>query len=298
MSRAVLLCLLAMVALCLAACTSPGLHARASRKLELAVPWQDYDRIAVRTDNGRVALRGSDVADVLIDAELYVQGPTAAEARTALEALELRAKPAPGHPRTLLVELVVPGHLANRSPGATISITLPQDCTADVKTSNGAIHAENLAGDAALESNNGAVRVADVLGTLSVETSNGRVDVQRVAGDCVVRTSNGGIKVVDASGSLDIRTTNGSIHASASPPTTAAVTLRASNGSIDATLCASLSAAVELRTSNGTVSADFGSATVSNASGGRQHLRADLNDAAGGRVSAHTSNGSVRMRFR
>lgn len=129
---------------------------------------------------------------------------------------------------------------------------------------------------------------------VTARTVNGDVRVAEVRGDVEARTVNGDIEARSTAGRVDARTTNGSITV-AGAITGDGVEYRTVNGSITIELPADAKADVELRTVNGRISTDF-PITFDGTINPRR-----INAAIGGggpRLTASTTNGSIRLRKR
>lgn len=309
------LCLsLALILLASLAATGCQGAFRAGRDVALDVAWADYDRIVVRTANGRVDLAVGPPGPARISGTRTATGATPSDAEAALDEFDVVAEPAAGAPRTLVVELR-PRTLPGRSIGASLAIRVPQACTAQVHASNGSIRIDgmrgplearsgngsielrNCAGDARLYSSNGRVDAAAVAGALEIVTSNGSCIAREIAGDTRIETSNGNVELTAARGGVQIDTRNGSVTLDAAPPAAGRVVVRTSNGSIDASLPASLSADLLLHASNGRLDTQFGDVPMKLRRIERSHLEAVMN-AGGGHVEARTSNGNISLRCR
>lgn len=92
-----------------------------------------------------------------------------------------------------------------------LGVTLPAGTEVVVRTTNGDVVADGVAGDLDVWSSNGDVEVTSVTGALKADTSNGDVVVDGAAADAEVRSSNGQIEVTDVGGDLDATTSNGQI---------------------------------------------------------------------------------------
>lgn len=290
---------IAMVAAC--GCTAAGCGGgmvQATRDFSLKAPWEGYERLIVRSRNGRVELASAGVSEITVEGQVRVRGTTQAEADANLEQVQIVAQADANDPKTFRIELKVPEALKRNSPGANFIVKLPAPCAAEVDTSNGSIQVIGLKGPVTLNTSNGAVRAEDIDGDLTVDTSNGGVVVSNVAGNCAVDTSNGPVEVQGTRGDVQVDTSNGSVRVDISPPTAGTVVLDTSNGSINATLPAQMAADLKLDTSNGRVNVDLGDIPTKVQRRSKTHLTASINGGAGARIEADTSNGSITLKFR
>jgi len=300
----------------LVGCGCTGGAFRATRDFALTKPWENYERIVVRSRNGRVDLAVGDGNDVRIDGKMYIQGITLQDAESNLDELAVVAEADSESAGTFRVEFQVPESLWNKSPGASFRIRVPKACAATVDTSNGGIRAAGLKGVVALDTSNGEITVEDIDGRVEADTSNGRITARNVTGDlvavtsngdakldgatgtCRVRTSNGRVELSGARGNVEAITSNGDIRVDATPATTGNVVLTTSNGSIWATLPAQMTADVRLRTSNGGVDASFGEIPLKVRQFSRRSVDVSMNGGGAGKIVAETSNGPITLRFR
>ncbi|MBU0641051.1 MAG: DUF4097 domain-containing protein [Planctomycetes bacterium] len=312
MRRRIILPLLVLMAGGMFGCRS---LVQASEDFALSAPWQDYQRIVVRTRNGGVGVRTADVGEVKITGTKTAGGVTLAEAEENLALLTITAQADVTDATVFMVELEYPDTLANLLVGASFDILLPAACAADIRTGNGAITVHGLKDELLLHTSNGRVVTEDVVGTVDARTSNGAISIEKVVGNvtlttsngkirasgidgtCRLETSNGAVQAEGVHGSLDVHTSNGRIGVNVTPPADGSVVLRSSNGSINVQLPADFAADVDIATSNGRVNLNSGGAAVSAEEKRKHSLRAKLNG-GGGTVKAVTSNGSVTIECR
>ena len=85
--------------------------------------------------------------------------------------------------------------------GCSFDIAIPDAVGVELKSGNGHLRIEGLAGKATLETSNGAITVVGHNGDLDARTSNGRVEASDVSGAIVAHTSNGHVTISMAPGS-------------------------------------------------------------------------------------------------
>lgn len=287
---------------------------RVEEKFTLTAAWQNYDRVIVRTVNGRVELKSApNLSDATISGTKRAGGITLDDANKNLEQLKITVAPDARDPRALLVALEYPEGLRNRSIGANFVIHTPQPCAADVQTGNGTIVAESLRGEVRLHTSNGDVHAAAIDGTLKIATSNGDIEAReinggvdadtsnggvrltKVGGGCAVKSSNGELVLTGVVGAARARSSNGSITFEGAPSGEDAVELETSNGEIVLRVAATLKGHLRLDTSNGGIHTTFGSMALSNPKISKRRLEADMNGGGGVRLVARTSNGAIKL---
>lgn len=143
--------------------------------------------------------------------------------------------------------------------GANYTIHLPRSTAANrVKSTNGAVTAEDMNAGGSLVSTNGHIALRRDYGNFDIRTTNGGIDFEDCSGVERAETTNGGVQGNLKSGAFDVRSTNGAVDLTLGKP----------------------QAQQELRafTTNGSI-------------------RIALNEFAGNAIHAHTSHGSVTLRL-
>ncbi|HMN97387.1 MAG TPA: DUF4097 family beta strand repeat-containing protein [Phycisphaerales bacterium] len=269
----------------LAAC---GSLARETRELEVTLP--PADRIVLRTVNGGISVEvDPERATGVLSAKLVAGGATGTSARERVDAVTFRTEIEDGK---LVIEPLFPdGH--RNGDGASMTVVLPAVAWADLQTSNGAIKASAVSGDAAARTSNGRIELSRIGGSASARTSNGSVELSDVAGDADARTSNGRVVVRSVAGAIEVRTSNGPIQVEGAQRR---VDLRTSNGSITLELGPAFAGVLELATSNARIEVD------SSVEARRTVLRDRSGTLEFGteepRSTATTSNGRITVRQR
>lgn len=292
------------------------LPVRYERAFSHTAPWNNYERVAVRTQNGNVSVTPGAGDQILIEGKVRAEVLARADAEQYLDQIEIAMKADERDPDVFVVELIVPPALRYKSVGADIEIRVPVPCGTEVRTSNGSVRAEKLSGSVNLQTSNGAVfvesvagaveartsngqiRAVYVKGNMTADTSNGRVTVDGVEGDSVLSTSNGEITARGLLGNVRAVTSNGSIRVEARPNADGQVILRASNGAIEADVPSDLRGTIELETSNGSVRLDSETISLSRIMQSRESLKADMNGGGLARVEARGANGPVTITSR
>jgi DUF4097 and DUF4098 domain-containing protein YvlB len=289
---------------------------KASHDFALSAPWQDYERVVVRTRNGNVDMATEPGGDIAIDGQRFARGATPGQAEERVDQVEVVAAADPDDASTFVIEVRFPDELRHASAGANFRIRVPQACKTEVssrngrvqvrggrdevaiETSNGGVVVEAVEGDVRVHTSNGSIRAADIRGSLLAETSNGRIDVASVVGECTLNSSNGRIEARETSGELTAVSSNGSIVVEAAAVGDGKMMVRTSNGSIRLTLPADTRAGVTLQTTNGGVYTNLGDAGIRRASHARGWFEGELNGGGSGMITARTSNGRIDLTCR
>lgn len=286
---------------------------RAEADFELTAAWTNFERIVVQPRSGSVTLRAeaSPGGEVAVSGKRFATAASLEEARENVDAFAVVAAPDPADPATLLVTLEIAGGRDIRNIGANVNIRIPVPAEARISTANGAVSVERMnraavttsngaitaamiSGDAELRSSNGQIRATDVTGGLTADSSNGVIVAERIGGTCRLETSNGRIEAREISG-IEAVSSNGSIAVVARPRADESIALRTSNGSISIRVPESIQGTLDLTTSNGSIDTKLGPVKLTNASWARTRVRAEMNGGGAGGIRATSSNGSIRV---
>jgi DUF4097 and DUF4098 domain-containing protein YvlB len=161
--------------------------------------------------NGRVTVTTWDESRVRIEAE------KAASTRSALRDLEVVIK---GEGDKVSVETRYPHHVFfGRAGRVDYRISVPRTAQVRVRSVNGRVEIDGVAGAVNASTVNGAVELTHLGGKVAASTVNGSVtaSLARLDPDSSndIDTTNGSVRVTlpsDAGAEIDARTVNGSIH--------------------------------------------------------------------------------------
>ena len=129
---------------------------------------------------------------------------------------------------------------------------------------------------------------------VNVRTVNGAVALERLAGEVTAATTNGSIKGDDLGGRVTASTTNGGIDIALARVPAGGVTLETTNGSIELQVPRDAAATISARLANGRIDAS-GLAVEIDGEASRRRLDGRLNG-GGERLRLETTNGSIRIR--
>lgn len=161
------------------------------------------------------------------------------------------------------------------SVAVDLELALPEGVPVErVRTRNGDVTAEDVAGDAHLETTNGRVDARDVAGYLTMRTTNGTVESRDCDGIDDVRTTNGSadVEVQAIRDDVDVETTNGNVRIAVPEDMDAEIRLETTNGDVGYS-----GLDLDVRTDRTT------------------ELVGTLGD-GGDEITGETTNGSVRLR--
>lgn len=208
-------------------CTLSWADAKFKKSLALTAIHEDAAAIKVETANGNIEIGRVQAASVEITADIR------AITQERLDAVVVRTERKDD--RSLRIWLEWPGGKRESNEGASLAIRLPNAT---------AIHAE---------SSNGRIRVNGVGSSADLRTANGNVEVDAIAGDVKARTSNGRIAVREVKGKADLQTMNGSIDLSLEDTASSPFQVATLNGSVSVDVGAAFRGEISASTSNGSI---------------------------------------------
>jgi len=191
-------------------------RAQARDHWQRSYPLASGGSFEVKNTNGRITITPSDGKTIEVDAERIVGASSDEAAKAALAQMKI-------------VETIEPARVAldatpsgmgltlNLSRRVDFTIKLPAWANVTLRSTNGDISVERIAGNFTADTTNGRIRASGLEGGATVEATNGAITLEFAKlGDQGVRveTTNGAITVLvprDANGRLTARVTNGSI---------------------------------------------------------------------------------------
>jgi hypothetical protein len=263
---------LAGVALATAGCkTSNKVWVERQESLEVTGPVQ---RLAVRTHNGAVAIRGESGREaVAVKVKVRGGGRDQASAEASLAAIEVVSEPKGDGTHHLGWRWRRP-RAGDWGAQVAFEITAPTHIGCDVETHNGAVTVAGVAGACALQTHNGRVVADGIGGNLSATTHNGAVRA-KVTGSRVELEAHNGSVELDARDCRELGgrvvTHNGRVVIQVGPETTADIVASTDNGGVRCS--------APMKTTHQT----------------RNHIAGRLG-AGGPQLTAETHNGSVTIR--
>jgi DUF4097 and DUF4098 domain-containing protein YvlB len=169
---------------------------------------------------------------------------------------------------------------------------------AHLKSSNGSIRAENIAGDVEAHTSNSSIDLDSVRGNAQLRSSNGRIHADNIGGECNAETSNSSIKIrLETAPTTPIRlvTSNGSIDLTLEKAPKNDIRAETRNSSITLHLPNSTSARLTADTSNSSISSDFEMRTELHDDHRKNHLDGSIGSGSGPRIELSSSNGHIRI---
>jgi DUF4097 and DUF4098 domain-containing protein YvlB len=183
------------------------------------------------------------------------------------------------------------------SPSARFVATVPADTNVVLRSGDGSVLVERVAGRVEIRTGDGSIRVAETSGDLLAETGDGGIQLSDISGRIQAWTGDGTIQASGTPGSLHVRSGNGSIVLRIGTGTSMSDdwTIATDDGSITLELPDDFAADIEADPgSDGRVRNDL---ELTKAAGGTREgraLRGTLG-AGGHRLSLRTGDGTIRL---
>jgi hypothetical protein len=175
-----------------------------------------------------------------------------------------------------------------------IDVTLPPDCDVQVRSRDGAVEVEPVAGMLDVQTGDGRIAVHGASGVIRLWTGDGGIDADGLDGALTAHTGDGHVRVSGRFDKMDIRSGDGHVEVGVLRGSALAEpwTVATSDGGITLRIPRNLQALLDATTHDGSVHVDLPIAGRSEFS--RHELRGQLN---GGNVPlrVHTGDGSIRF---
>jgi DUF4097 and DUF4098 domain-containing protein YvlB len=248
----------------------------------------------LRTFDGSVQLKSWDRDEVLVEIERRGQDAKAAEALVVSATQE---------GNRIVVEAPEPRDRRERihfgswqSPSVSLIVTAPRKLTAEVRTGDGSITADNFTGVVVLNSGDGSIRASRIEGSLRARTGDGSIAVTDAAGRVEADSGDGSIELAGRFEALDVRTGDGAVRLDVVNGSALKTdwNVNTGDGSITLRLPANLDAEIDAHTGDGGVRADGIDGITSSRDDDRGTLRGRIGK--GGRtLRLHSGDGSINI---
>ena len=165
--------------------------------------------LSVRTFDGSIQVKSWDRNEVLIEIERRGPDKETADALvvTTTQDGNRIVVEAPG-PRDRH-EVI---HIGSwQSPSVNLIVTAPRKLTAEARSGDGSITADDLTGAVTLNSGDGSIRARHIEGDLKARTGDGSISVADGAGRVEADSGDGSIELAGRFEALDVRTGDGSV---------------------------------------------------------------------------------------
>ncbi|MCI0493452.1 DUF4097 domain-containing protein [candidate division KSB1 bacterium] len=203
---------------------SASTHTREFRK---TIDFPSNGKVHVKTVNGRIDLTSWEKEAIEIFAEIKIKNHSHRQAQELLDKVEIIID---RRDDEIFIEADYPRREYDNSfwdwvfgsdmnPVVDFYIKVPKQTNVNLRSTNGKIFAEAVAGNSELHTTNGGIEAENLKGSLEAYTTNGSITARLIffgAHDEIsLKTTNGGIKLIlpsDAQADVRASTVNGSIH--------------------------------------------------------------------------------------
>ncbi len=163
--------------------------------------------LSLTTFDGSVEVRSWDRDEVLV--EIEKRGPDKATA----DAVQVTAEQSGS---SVTVEVKKPGGIERSfgfkvSPSARITASVPRNCNLAVRSGDGTILVERVAGKIELRTGDGGIRGLDLAGSLVVHTGDGSLRFDDMDGTVDLESGDGGARLTGKLQAVRLRTGDGSV---------------------------------------------------------------------------------------
>lgn len=211
-------------------CNIPRFQAK--KDIEQIIDLEDAKQLIVGSQNGGIKVTLGEAGKVRMLAHITANGSTQEEADNFVAELapviqNSGSDLSINHPKTM-------GMFSSIS----YELEVPSDLSLALKTSNGAIHVQDIASPIRCETSNGSIHVQGALNSLVAKTSNGRIELKDCIATIDAKSSNGRIEMARCQllGDSQLRTSNGSIDVALTREQPIELNAETSNGSIKSEL--------------------------------------------------------------
>lgn len=297
-----------VLGICLSASLAVAGAANADYRLEKMFDLAAGGEVSLRTEAGRVEVRGAEVAQARVVIE---------SSRDDFERVfEVRfEQPSPGR-----LEVTVERRGRNpmrwlgwQTGSPRIEVEVPRSASAEIDASGGSIEvigidgrlraessggridAERIGGDVVLSSSGGGVEVVGVGGSARLRSSGGSISARDVRGDIDAGSSGGGVRIDEAGGEVVASSSGGPVKVGFAAGNAQGGDLHSSGGSVEARVDASVGLDIDASSSGGSISCDLPVAVRGRLVKGR--LQGKLN-AGGAVLKLRASGGGISIEER
>lgn len=174
--------------------------------------------LEIVTVNGAIEAAAAEGTEVKVEATREVHMHTTDAARELLQTIEMAEEVSPDRVKIQAKADWEGARRGGRRIDMRVAyrIALPSGLRATLKTENGEVRLENVAGTIVASSTNGSIIGRGVAGSLTATTVNGGIQLQlaSVTGDVQVSTVNGSVRVeipAEANAQIDAKAVNGGV---------------------------------------------------------------------------------------
>ena len=176
-----------------------------------------------------------------------------------------------------------------------VEVRMPKDADLQVRTGDGSIKANNVAGTIDLHSGDGAISVSSLKGSIRIHTGDGSIEASEMDGKCDASSGDGRIRLSGRFDVLSAKSGDGSlgIEAQRGSKLDSSWSIVSGDGSIDVALPPDLPANIEASSGDGHISTDIPITMEGVISKSRVHGKMN---GGGSTLTIHTGDGSIRLK--
>lgn len=238
---------------------------------------QQVTTVALDVPPGSWTIRGADVSEVSVEAQLTARAATFARAQTAASGakvvfvnegsiLRVRLEApgyVPGSPAnpvhlSAVATLTVPRDVALEFDSSTASVAVSDlGGRVNIDTSTGEIKVQRIGGPVTAHSSTGSILAEDIGGNADLSSSTGSVEARAVAGDVRASSSTGWISVTDPGAGVHVDSSTGACTILSAKPVAGDWSAKTSTGPIDISFPRGSDVTVRVRTGLGSISSNL-----------------------------------------
>ncbi|HZQ55648.1 MAG TPA: hypothetical protein VFB14_25845 [Bryobacteraceae bacterium] len=205
-----------------------------TRTFDKTIPVSAGERISIEHQMGDIVIHTQSKPEVTIHADIRVSAPSADEAKSYADRIEIRIEPSSS---LLAIRTRYPQTrnffgMHNTSYYVRYDIGMPETCPLDIRNSFGAVSVAGIKANSDIVTSHGALDFRDGKGTQRLENSFAAIHVMNNAGDVTVEDTNASVDVAGITGALNLRNRFGNVKADR---ISKGVSITNSNGSVDLT---------------------------------------------------------------
>ncbi len=239
---------------------------------------QQVTTVALDAPPGSWTIRGADVSEVTVEAQLTARAATLAQAQTAASGakvvfvdegsiLRVRieapgyvpASPANPFHLSAVATLTVPRDIGLEFDSSTASVAVSDlGGRVNINTSTGEIEVRRMGGPVTARSSTGGILAEDLAGSADLSSSTGSVEAKAVAGDVEASSSTGWISVTDPGAGVRVDSSTGGCTILSAKPVAGDWSAKTSTGPIDISFPRGSDVTVRVRTGLGSISSNLG----------------------------------------
>jgi DUF4097 and DUF4098 domain-containing protein YvlB len=205
------------------------------RVVQQTYPLPKNGTVKIDTYRGFINVAVGDTPNVEISVRSLSQQEDEAEARSALDTLQLRIEQVGNEIRVVATNPVETGVRLDivelRKLEINFEIIVPSHCNLDLSTKEGGITVDSLVGNMKARTETGSIFFRQIQGNVVAESRAGDIVVSRCSGSVDLRAMQGNVRIGTVGGRATLETVNGDIEVMSAYNT---VSAKASDGDISA----------------------------------------------------------------